>query len=278
MKLGEAMYKASRRRTGRRRRVPRRRGAEWRGGERGQEREGRRREFEDVTTKEQDRLRLSRRKDQERASRASGGRSLGGKWAVRRAYGERLITSCSGSPNGKRRRPQEGFRKLACSIIRPQPGRTKSPRSSSRISITLRHPEGSRQARRLRPLRPAAFEAAWAPRAGRIPGRPGLDFGRCSANLRGDVRRRGARGRAARPTCAPGPALQTRDHAEAAYPHRSHGGACRARCLRDLHGSGAEPGSKPQQCATLPGPRALRAQQGLFTVERTCHTCLARAR
>ena len=39
------------------------------------------------------------------------------------------------------------------------------------------------------------------------------------------------------------------------------------------HGSGAEAGSKPQQCQTCKGHGRLRAQQGFFTVERTCHTC-----
>ena len=39
------------------------------------------------------------------------------------------------------------------------------------------------------------------------------------------------------------------------------------------HGSGAEAGSKPQQCPTCHGRGRLRAQQGFFTVERTCHTC-----
>ena len=38
-------------------------------------------------------------------------------------------------------------------------------------------------------------------------------------------------------------------------------------------GTGAEPGSKPQQCPTCHGRGRLRAQQGFFTVERTCHTC-----
>ncbi len=38
-------------------------------------------------------------------------------------------------------------------------------------------------------------------------------------------------------------------------------------------GSGAEAGSKPQQCATCQGRGRLRAQQGFFTVERACHTC-----
>jgi molecular chaperone DnaJ len=39
------------------------------------------------------------------------------------------------------------------------------------------------------------------------------------------------------------------------------------------HGSGAEAGSKPTQCQTCQGRGRLRAQQGFFTVERTCHTC-----
>ncbi len=39
------------------------------------------------------------------------------------------------------------------------------------------------------------------------------------------------------------------------------------------HGSGAEPGSKPQQCPTCHGRGRLRAQQGFFTVERACHAC-----
>ena len=39
------------------------------------------------------------------------------------------------------------------------------------------------------------------------------------------------------------------------------------------HGSGAEPGSKPHQCPTCHGRGRVRAQQGFFTVERTCHVC-----
>ncbi|HEY6984086.1 molecular chaperone DnaJ [Reyranella sp.] len=39
------------------------------------------------------------------------------------------------------------------------------------------------------------------------------------------------------------------------------------------HGAGAEPGSKPHQCQTCHGRGRLRAQQGFFTVERTCHAC-----
>ena len=39
------------------------------------------------------------------------------------------------------------------------------------------------------------------------------------------------------------------------------------------HGSGAAPGSKPQQCTTCKGHGRIRAQQGFFTVERACHVC-----
>ncbi|MGD9883147.1 MAG: molecular chaperone DnaJ [Reyranella sp.] len=38
-------------------------------------------------------------------------------------------------------------------------------------------------------------------------------------------------------------------------------------------GSGAEAGSKPQQCPTCHGRGRLRVQQGFFTIERPCHAC-----
>ena len=38
-------------------------------------------------------------------------------------------------------------------------------------------------------------------------------------------------------------------------------------------GTGAEPGSKPEQCATCAGNGKVRAQQGFFTIERTCPNC-----
>jgi molecular chaperone DnaJ len=38
-------------------------------------------------------------------------------------------------------------------------------------------------------------------------------------------------------------------------------------------GTGAEPGSKPEQCATCSGNGKVRAQQGFFTIERTCPNC-----
>ena len=39
------------------------------------------------------------------------------------------------------------------------------------------------------------------------------------------------------------------------------------------HGSGADKGSKPETCDTCRGAGRVRAQQGFFTVERTCPTC-----
>ena len=39
------------------------------------------------------------------------------------------------------------------------------------------------------------------------------------------------------------------------------------------HGSGAEAGSKPVTCPTCNGAGRVRAQQGFFTIERTCNTC-----
>jgi molecular chaperone DnaJ len=38
-------------------------------------------------------------------------------------------------------------------------------------------------------------------------------------------------------------------------------------------GSGAEPGSRPTSCRTCQGHGRVRAQQGFFTIERTCPTC-----
>jgi molecular chaperone DnaJ len=38
-------------------------------------------------------------------------------------------------------------------------------------------------------------------------------------------------------------------------------------------GSGAEAGSRPEQCPTCSGAGKVRAQQGFFTIERTCPNC-----
>jgi len=39
------------------------------------------------------------------------------------------------------------------------------------------------------------------------------------------------------------------------------------------HGSGGEKGTKPVTCTTCNGEGRIRASQGFFTIERTCHTC-----
>ena len=41
----------------------------------------------------------------------------------------------------------------------------------------------------------------------------------------------------------------------------------------DCSGSGASEGSQPQTCGTCGGTGRVRAQQGFFAVERTCHSC-----
>jgi molecular chaperone DnaJ len=43
-------------------------------------------------------------------------------------------------------------------------------------------------------------------------------------------------------------------------------------------GTGAETGSKPQVCPTCSGAGKVRAQQGFFTIERSCPTCNATGR
>jgi molecular chaperone DnaJ len=43
-------------------------------------------------------------------------------------------------------------------------------------------------------------------------------------------------------------------------------------------GSGAEPGTKAEQCPTCSGIGKVRAQQGFFTIERTCPNCRGQGR
>ena len=47
----------------------------------------------------------------------------------------------------------------------------------------------------------------------------------------------------------------------------------RAEKCDNCSGSGAKPGTKPDVCSTCGGAGRVRAQQGFFTIERTCHSC-----
>ena len=134
-----------------------------------------------------------------------------------------------------------------------------------------------RQARGLRPLRPAAFEGGMGPADRAGVRRQGFDFG----SVFGDIFEEmfGAGGGSAAAAAAPTRAARTcatisrsRSSRPTAAPKPRC--ACRASvACETCKGSGAEPGSKPQQCPTCHGRGRLRAQQGFFTVERTCHTC-----
>ncbi len=44
----------------------------------------------------------------------------------------------------------------------------------------------------------------------------------------------------------------------------------------ECSGSGAKPGSSPRTCGTCGGYGKVRASQGFFTIERTCHACQGR--
>ncbi len=45
---------------------------------------------------------------------------------------------------------------------------------------------------------------------------------------------------------------------------------------RSCEGTGAAPGTRPETCETCAGHGRVRAQQGFFTMERTCHICQGR--
>src|SRR5260221_6478894 len=123
----------------------------------------------------------------------------------------------------------------------------------------------------------AAFEGGAGGPGGPFPGGQGFDFGSVFGEIFEDMfGAGGARGRAGGRADMRGQDL--RFNLEITL-EQAYGGteatvrvpssvACEA-----CHGSGAEPGSKPQQCPTCHGRGRLRAQQGFFTVERACHTC-----
>ena len=89
-------------------------------------------------------------------------------------------------------------------------------------------------------------------------------------------------GRAARAAAEPRrrSALQSRNHARRSL---SRAAARRSRCrARSPAKAAAAParraGTKPEQCPTCSGIGKVRAQQGFFTIERTCPNCRGQGR
>ena len=173
---------------------------------------------------------------------------------------------------------KKAFRKLAMQHHPDRnPGDKDAEQQVQGDQRGLRRPEGRAEARGLRPLRPRRVRGRRR-RAGRrsVPGLrlrrrcSPTSSTRCSATSRGGAPRRDG------PTARPGSALQSRDHAggglHAAPRPRS---ACRRSVACEAcHGTGAEArlqAAAPARPATAAA--GVRAQQGFFTVERTCPTC-----
>jgi len=123
---------------------------------------------------------------------------------------------------------------------------------------------------------PAAFEGGMGPNG---PGGPfhgqGFDFGSVFGEIFEDMfGAGGARGRGRADTRGQDLRFNLEITLEQAYAGTEatvrvpSSVSCEA-----CHGSGAEPGSRPQQCPTCHGRGRIRAQQGFFTVERTCLAC-----
>jgi molecular chaperone DnaJ len=60
---------------------------------------------------------------------------------------------------------------------------------------------------------------------------------------------------------------------EDAFAARTRRSGQHRRACESCGGTGAEAGSKPEQCPTCSGAGKVRAQQGFFTIERTCPNC-----
>jgi molecular chaperone DnaJ len=117
-------------------------------------------------------------------------------------------------------------------------------------------------------------------------GRPGGGFGPDFASSMSDIfddlfgefmgGRRGARPRSGRERGA-----DLRYNMEVALHEAYAGKTAQIRvptsvACETCSGSGAKPGTQPTTCATCGGAGKVRASQGFFTIERTCHTCQGR--
>ena len=122
----------------------------------------------------------------------------------------------------------------------------------------------------------AAFEGGAPGGAGGFHGQ-GFDFGSVFGDIFDEMFNAGGRGRPGGPR-ADMRGQDLRFNLEITLEQAYSGTEATVRVpssvtCESCHGSGAEPGSRPQQCPTCHGRGRLRAQQGFFTVERTCHAC-----
>jgi molecular chaperone DnaJ len=88
----------------------------------------------------------------------------------------------------------------------------------------------------------------------------------------------GAMGAGRRAQAGPGRGSDLRYNIEVSLEDAFRGKQTTIRVATFVHcdtckGSGAEPGSRPASCRTCQGHGRVRAQQGFFTIERTCPTC-----
>ncbi|SLN18137.1 molecular chaperone DnaJ [Oceanibacterium hippocampi] len=123
----------------------------------------------------------------------------------------------------------------------------------------------------------AAFEGG-GPGARHGGGQGGFDFADVFDDLFGEFmgQRRGGRGGAARGS-------DLRYNMEISLEDAYHGTTSEIRIpstasCEECDGSGAAAGSQPTTCSTCQGIGKVRAQQGFFTIERTCPTCGGRGR
>ena len=110
-------------------------------------------------------------------------------------------------------------------------------------------------------------------------GRPGSgDFGGFSSFSDIFEEMFGGGGRAGGGAQAPGRGSDLRFNLEVSLEDAFKGNATSIRVptwatCDGCHGSGGNNGAQPVTCPTCSGNGRVRAQQGFFTIERTCHTC-----
>jgi hypothetical protein len=202
-----------------------------------------------------------------------------------RSWPNATTTRFWGRPKARRRRDQEGL---------PQEGEGTSPRPQFRqpgcrspvqgSERGLRRPEGRRQEGGLRPLRPRGLRWRHGRRRRARAVDPGQgDFASAFSDVFDDLFgdfMGGSSAAAARagPAAAPTCATTSRDARRGLFGSAEAINVPTSVACGSCSGTGAEGGAEPTTCPTCSGMGKVRAQQGFFTVERTCPTCSASAR